>query len=226
MTTLKWLGHDTFMIKSNIVIYTDPFRLDEYIKENNNQELQTADLILISHTHHDHFSVNDIKIISNEKTIIVGPENIEEGLKVNNIPYAKFESILPDEEFEVEDVVVLAVPAYNTNKAFHPKENEWVGYLLTINNKEYYFSGDTDIIPEMKDLEGVDIALLPVSGTFVMTSNEAADAVINIIKPLMAIPMHFNSIVGSDEDANNFVSKVTKAGFMARKLNKGDFIEL
>lgn len=213
------------MFKLNIVTYTDPFKLKEYLKETK-EELQTANLILISHTHHDHFSIKDIKLISNKETIIIGPENIEVQLKSEDIKYAKFESVLPYEEFEVEDVIVRTIPAYNTNKAFHLKENDWLGYILTINNKEYYFAGDTDIIPEMKELQGIDVALLPVSGTYVMTSDEAVYAAINIIKPLMAIPMHFNAIVGSDKDADNFVEKVIESGYMARKLQKGEFLEL
>lgn len=214
------------MIESEIIIYIDPFRLDEINSKNFDKKFTPADLILISHTHHDHFSVDDIKRISTANTIVVGPESIKKELIENNVEYAKFESILPNEEFEVQDVVVSTVRAYNIDKAFHPKENNWLGFVLEINNKHYYFAGDTDLIPEMNNLKGIDVALIPVSGKYVMNSQEAVKSVVDIIKPLLAIPMHYNSIVGTDEDADYFVKKVIEKGFMARKLNKDDFLEL
>ena len=109
----------------------------------------------------------------------------------------------PGNKIKVNEMVIEAVPAYNTNKQFHPKENEWLGFILTINNTKIYHAGDTDIIPEMLALKNIDISLIPVSGTYVMTSQEAAQAV-NTFKPKLAIPMHYNTIVGTFKDANNF----------------------
>jgi L-ascorbate metabolism protein UlaG (beta-lactamase superfamily) len=226
MTKIKWLGHDGFFIESEIITYIDPFRLDEFNNKIVENKFTPADLILISHTHHDHFSIEDIKKISKSRTLIVGPEEIKEELIKNNVEYGKFESILPNEEFEVQDIIVSTVRAYNIDKVFHPRENNWLGFLLEINNKYYYFAGDTDIIPEMNELKGIDVALIPVSGKYVMNSEEAVKTVVEIIKPLIAIPMHYNSIVGTDEDADYFVEQVIKSGFMARKLAKDDFLEL
>jgi L-ascorbate metabolism protein UlaG (beta-lactamase superfamily) len=184
---IYWLGHDTFKIVGEKVIYTDPFK----IKKND-----TADIILITHEHFDHCSPEDIKAIQGQKTVIVTTSDCAQKLS-GNIKIVK-----PGDKINVEGVEIEAVPAYNTNKQFHTKDKGWVGYIFTVEGQRIYIAGDTDHIPEMKNFK-VDIAILPVSGTYVMTAEEAIKAALDI-KPKIAIPMHYGSIVGSKNDAKKF----------------------
>jgi L-ascorbate metabolism protein UlaG (beta-lactamase superfamily) len=192
---VECLGHSAIRINKGVeIIYIDPYNLKEESKD--------ADLIFITHSHYDHFSPQDISKIANENTCIVVTEDLysqakECGFKDNNIIVVK-----PNESFEVSNIKVTTVPAYNTNKKFHPKENNWVGYILEIDNIKYYIAGDTDITEENKKVE-CDVAFVPVGGTFTMTAKEAAD-LINEIKPKIAIPIHYGSIVGTKQDAIDF----------------------
>ncbi|PKL52219.1 MAG: Zn-dependent hydrolase [Nitrospira bacterium HGW-Nitrospira-1] len=188
---IHWLGHDTFRIKGEQVIYTDPFK----IKKKDN-----ADIILITHAHYDHCSSEDVKKLQGTDTVIVSPADCAAKLK-GNIKVVK-----PGDKIEVRGVTIEAVPSYNTNKQFHTKDRGWVGYIFTVNGQRIYIAGDTDYIPEMKNIKA-DVALLPVSGTYVMTPEEAAQAALDI-KPRVAIPMHYGSIVGTKEDARKFAEKL------------------
>ncbi|MGC9042795.1 MAG: MBL fold metallo-hydrolase [Myxococcota bacterium] len=184
---IHWLGHDSFRIDAEKIIYTDPFRIKEGEK---------ADIILITHDHFDHCSVEDIAKITKESTIIVTTPDCKEKLK------GQVKTVKPGERLTVEGIEIEAVPAYNINKKFHPKGNNWVGYIFKAKGIRIYIAGDTDYIPEMKNFK-TDIALLPVSGTYVMTADEAVKAALDI-KPKVAIPMHYGEIVGSDADARKF----------------------
>jgi L-ascorbate metabolism protein UlaG (beta-lactamase superfamily) len=185
---IHWLGHDTFKIVGEKVIYTDPFKI---------KKKDTADIILITHEHFDHCSPDDIKAIQGANTIIVTTSDCAKKLS------GKIKTVKPGDKITVEGIEIEAVPSYNTNKQFHPKTNAWVGYIFTVNGKRIYLAGDTDYIPEMKTFKDIDIALLPVSGTYVMTADEAIKAALDI-KPKIAIPMHYDSIVGSKYDAQKF----------------------
>ncbi len=189
---IKWLGHDTFKIIGEKIIYTDPYQIKTTDK---------ADIILITHEHYDHFSPEDIKKLLGHNTVLVLPADCSG--KIN----AKEIVVKPGDKIEVEGIEIEAVPSYNTNKKFHPKEKGWLGFIFKVSGKRIYLAGDTDYIPEMKSLKNIDIALLPVSGTYVMNADEAVQAALDI-KPKLAIPMHYGSIVGSEKDANYFAEKL------------------
>lgn len=206
---IKWLGHSAFKIKTEgKTIYIDPFQ----IKEAKND----ANYILITHPHYDHCSQEDIQKVTKEGTKIIMPTDCQS--KVTRIA-TKVQMIVTalGEKRKIENIEIEAVPAYNTNKEFHKKEQQWIGYILTINNKRIYHAGDTDNIPEIKNLKNIDIALLPVSGTYVMTAEEAADAAA-VIRPKVAIPMHYGTIVGNESDADGFVALCKEKGIEADKL--------
>ena len=194
-----WMGHDGFRIVSYTkkIIYIDPFQLQK-AQQNKND----ADILLVTHNHFDHLSIEDLKhVISHNTSIVAADECIEQlkGLKVKEL-----KNVSPGDKLEIEDIPIEIVPAYNINKKFHPKDDKKVGFIFTINNQRIYHAGDTDVIPEMESVN-VDIALVPVSGTYVMTSDEAAQAVNDLIKPgKLVIPMHYGSIVGTEKDAERF----------------------
>lgn len=185
---IHWLGHDTFKVVGEKVIFTDPFKI---------KKKDSADIILITHEHYDHCSADDIKKIQGSNTVIVTTPDCAKKLSGN------IKTVKPGDKINVSGIEIEAVPSYNTNKQFHPKNKGWVGYIFTINGQRIYIAGDTDYIPEMKMFKNVDIALLPVSGTYVMTAEEAIQAALDI-KPKIAIPMHYGSIVGNKNDARRF----------------------
>lgn len=184
---IHWLGHNAFKIIGEKVIFTDPYKI---------KKKDTADIILITHDHFDHCSPEDVKKIQGSETVIVTTADCAKKLS------GKIKIVKIGDRINVEGIEIEAVPSYNTNKQFHPKGNGWVGYIFTVTGHRIYIAGDTDYIPEMKSFKA-DIALLPVSGTYVMTADEAVKAALDI-KPNIAIPMHYGSIVGSRDDAKKF----------------------
>jgi len=186
--TLSWLGHASFKLKAGErIIYIDPWKV---------KKGEGADLILITHSHFDHLSPDDVRHIQKKDTVIVTTKDSTSNLK------GDVRIIKPGDKITVGDIEIETIPAYNIGKSYHPKANGWVGFIMTISGKKIYHAGDTDATPEMKKL-GVDIALLPVGGTYTMTAEEAAE-IANEFKPISAIPMHWGTIVGSKADAEKF----------------------
>jgi len=168
------------------VIYIDPWKLKDGPK---------ADLILITHTHPDHFSDEDIERLSNSKTVLIGAHDV--------VPKRPIVHMRPGDSRNLGWVGIEAVPAYNPAKQFHPKTNNWLGFVIELEGHRIYHCGDTDLIPEMSALRSIDVALLPVGGTYTMDPEEAAKAA-GILKPRLAIPMHWGDIIGDRENAETF----------------------
>jgi L-ascorbate metabolism protein UlaG (beta-lactamase superfamily) len=194
---IAWLGHDGFRISNSSIIYIDPLKIKPSV---------TADLLLITHNHHDHLNLEDIRKIAGEKTTIIAAYECRDrlkGLRIKELRTAK-----PGDKLSVGNVSVEAVPAYNVNKfrapgqPFHPKQDGKVGYIVGIGSVRIYHAGDTDHIPEMNQVKA-DVALLPVSGTYVMTAEEAAEAT-KALRPKVAVPMHYGGEVGTEADAKKF----------------------
>lgn len=182
-----WLGHDGFRIESDKIIYIDPFQISDG---------PSADIILVSHEHFDHCSPDDIARIQKPETVIITDEQSAAKLS------GDIRVVLPNQSVTVDGVKIETVPSYNTDKAFHPQANNWLGFIVEVEGVRIYHTGDADFIPEMKSIQ-TDIALLPVSGTYVMDASQAVEAAL-AIKPKLAIPMHYGSIVGSEADAVAF----------------------
>ncbi len=188
---ISWLGHDCFRINASKVVYFDPYQI---------QGGPVADIILISHDHFDHCSPEDVAKIQQPSTVIVTEKDSAKKLS------GDVRVVKPGDTVRIDDVTVEAVYSYNTDKDFHPKKNGWLGFIVELDGVRIYHAGDTDFIPEMKDYR-VDIALLPVSGTYVMTADQAVKAAL-AINPKIAIPMHYGAIVGDGNDAQKFRSQL------------------
>jgi L-ascorbate metabolism protein UlaG (beta-lactamase superfamily) len=184
---ITWLGHDVIRLEGSTVVYFDPYQIST---------TRPADLILVSHDHFDHCSPEDVEKIQTGDTIIVTDASSAKKLK------GDVRVVAPGDRLQVKGVDIEVVPAYNTNKEFHPKAAAMLAFVVNLDGVRYYHAGDTDFIPEMKNLK-VDVAFLPVSGTYVMTADEAVEAA-RTIKPKLAIPMHYGAIVGSEDDAVRF----------------------
>ncbi len=191
---IQVLCHSSIKISKQKVIYIDPFKIDNNYND--------ADIIFITHDHYDHYSEEDIDKVKNNDTVIVAPEELLTKLLRKGFRKDYIITVEPNKEYIVEAIKFKTIPAYNTNKQFHPKENEWVGYIIEIDNNHYYIAGDTDITEENKKVK-CDVAFVPVGGTYTMDFKEAA-YLINEIKPKIAIPIHYGSVVGTKQDAIDF----------------------
>lgn len=189
---ITWLGHASFRVDgSKATVYIDPWKL---------QSSKPADVVCITHSHFDHLSEEDVAKIRTPNTVIVGPPDCAAGFG------SAFRPIQPGEKLSVGDVTVEAVPAYNIDKDFHPKKNNWVGFIVTVDGVRVYHIGDSDAIPEMTYFKA-DVVLVPVGGTYTMTVEQAAQAV-NAMNPKVAVPMHCGDIVGTLNDRETFKSLV------------------
>ena len=193
---VHWLGHDSFVLQGSKTVIIDPFKANGEYK---------ADVLMITHEHFDHLSDDDIDRFTTPSTTIVASRICEGPLRQRRNE-KKF--VEPGSKLEVKGIAIEAVPAYNLNKfrepgkVFHPRVDGRVGYVLTLDGARFYHAGDSDATPEMKALD-VDVAFIPVSGTYVMTAEEAADAA-RAMKAKVVVPMHFGSIVGERGDAERF----------------------
>ena len=198
LNNINWLGHSSIKILGNKILYIDPFN----IKENYND----ADIIFITHNHYDHFSKEDIEKCMNKYTKIVITKDLYQDTINLGFNDQQILFVLPNNSYEIENINFKTIPAYNINKNFHPKENNWVGYVININNQKIYIAGDTDLTDESKKVK-CDIAFLPVGGTYTMDYKEAS-TLANIINPSIVIPIHYGTIVGTIQDALNFKSNL------------------
>lgn len=185
---------------SRKVIYIDPFQISSG---------EPADYIFITHQHYDHCSVADIKKIIKPETVVVSVPDCQS--KLAGFKFKESRLVKPGDSGKLADLDFQAVPAYNLSKHFHLKEQQWVGFILRVDGKLLYHTGDSDIIPEMKNLTGLNVMFVPVSGDFVMTSSDAA-RIVNFLKPKVAIPIHYGTeVAGKQEDAEMFKKLVTES---------------
>jgi L-ascorbate metabolism protein UlaG (beta-lactamase superfamily) len=198
---VEWLGHAGFRLRvGKATVYVDPYRVEDG---------PPADLILITHGHYDHFSPSDVERLSHERTWLVGPPAVAERVTGRVLSMSPGEAL--DDEL-IPGLQLMAIAAYNTSKrdadgnVFHPRAAGGLGYQLGFRGQRLYHSGDTDVIPEMDSVTGVDVALLPVSGVYVMTAGEAAEAA-RRIQPGVAVPMHWGEHIGTRADAEAFAAE-------------------
>lgn len=186
---IHWLGHASFAITGEPLIYIDPWKIGG--------EEEVADLILISHAHHDHFSPEDVARIRGEETDVVCPKDVASNLE------GSITAVAPGSRLTLKGVEIEVLPAYNVKASFHPRSDVMLGFVLSVEGKRLYYAGDTDFTPEMAVLSGIEVALLPVGGRFTMDAEEAAGAA-NAFRPRVAIPYHWGEIIGSRADAERF----------------------
>ena len=195
LENIEVLCHSCIKFNKEKVIYTDPFKI--------NKNYNDADIVFITHDHYDHYSEEDIDEVKKDSTVIIAPEELLTKLLRKGFRQDFIVTVEPNKQYMVEGIKFETIPAYNTNKQFHPKENEWVGYIIEIKGIRYYIAGDTDITEENKRVK-CDVAFVPVGGTYTMDFKEAA-YLINEIKPKIAVPIHYGSIVGTNHDATDFI---------------------
>lgn len=214
--TLDFLGHAGFLIRNGSSLAIDPYGVSAGV--------QPVDYILITHSHYDHCSIKDIQKLSKPGTIIIATPDAQS--KITRIEGVHLQPIEVGDIVELEKVKIEAVPAYNLKKKYHPKNEGWVGYVVKLGDVVIYHAGDSDFIPEMQKLTGYGkrgthfVSLLPVSGETVMDAEEALEAA-TLLKPDFAIPMHYGAgVVGTQEDADRFVSLCSEQGLSAVRLER------
>ena len=195
LENIEVLYHSSIRINKDKIIYIDPFKIDKNYND--------ADIVFITHDHYDHYSEEDIDKVINKNTTIIIPEELLTKLLRKGINKNAIITVEPNVKYMVQGIKFETIPAYNTNKSFHPKENDWVGYIITLNDIRYYVAGDTDITEENRKVK-CDVAFVPVGGTYTMDFKEAAQ-LINEIQPKIAVPIHYGSVIGTEQDASDFI---------------------
>ena len=195
LENIEVLYHSSIRISKNKAIYIDPFKIDK--------DYNDADIVFITHDHFDHYSEEDIDKVINENTTIIIPKELLTKILGKGINKNAVITVESNKEYMVQGIKFETIPAYNTNKTFHPKENDWVGYIITLDGIRYYIAGDTDITEENRKVK-CDVAFVPVGGTYTMDFKEAAQ-LINEIQPKIAVPIHYGSVVGTKQDATDFI---------------------
>lgn len=192
---IKVLNHASIKMTGQKTIYFDPYQLME--------EYHDADIIFITHDHYDHYEESSIKNAMTDKTILVVPTSLEEQARTLSTNLILVE---PNKTYTIDDILVDVIPSYNTNKDFHPKEKNYVGYNITIDDTKYYVMGDTDRTGEADSVQ-TDICLVPIGGTYTMNVDEAV-AYINDLKPKKVIPIHYGTVAGDKSFGNTFKEKI------------------
>lgn len=197
------------------VAYFDPFALTDAEAEHD------ADYVLITHAHYDHLSLEDYARVAGKKTVLVAPAGT--GREVAGLDATETHLMGAGEKIELPGICVEAVPAYNVEPerlAMHPRENGWLGYVVTLDGEptRYYVSGDTD---QNADNETVscDVALVPIGGTYTCDPRQAA-AFVNALRPRAAVPTHYGSIVGTYANFDAFAAAVDPAIEVVKKLER------
>ncbi|NHI95000.1 MAG: MBL fold metallo-hydrolase [Candidatus Lokiarchaeota archaeon] len=209
MTKITWITHACFKIKSDSgkIIYIDPYKMGDD---------EPADIILASHDHYDHADKKSIKNVITNKSVLICPKTCTSGLSKFNAM-----GMGPGDSKEINGIKIQSIRSYTPNKNFHPKKNDWLGYIIEVDGKRIYHAGDTDIIPEMNEISNIDVALLPVGDTYTMGFEDAAEACA-IINPKICVPMH-----DWDKDLNEFERLVKeKAPNVKVEILKGKDLEI
>ena len=196
MNNAKALYHSSILIDNNI--YVDPYNLQG--------QQNAARLVLITHSHYDHFSLQDIAKIASKDTIFVSVQEVVDQLNANG--YTNTVVVKPNDKYQAADVCIETFASYNISKPFHPKANGWVGYKITIKGISYIVVGDSDATDELQQ-QKCDVLFVPIGGTYTMDAKQAAQLT-NTIEPTLVVPTHYNSIVGSKQDEQVFVSNLNK----------------
>ena len=194
--------------KGGTVIYVDPYGFKT--------EPCDADLVLVTHTHFDHFSPEDIVRVRKSRTAFAAPATCKSEFAKAGFTSEDVAFLNPYEHVTLKGIEVETVPSYNVNKRFHPKDNAWLGYVVDVDGVRVYVAGDTDDLPENREIK-CDVALVPAGGTYTMNAREAATFV-NALRPTVAIPEHYGSVAGSAKDGKTFAKLVDPDIEVALKL--------
>jgi len=213
---INWLGHSSILIKNSKIIYIDPYKIAD--------NLPKADFILLTHSHYDHCSYEDIKKIIQQGTKVICTADCQSSVTRFTFP-VDIKIIEPLQELSFGEIKILGVPAYNLEKSFHTRDENWVGYLIKYHNAVIYHAGDTDFIPEMQKItgykqQGVDfVAFLPIGGRFTMDAEEAVKAA-KMLKPTVVVPIHYGTVEGTLDDTKYFKELCEEAGVNVEIMEK------
>ena len=191
---IRVIIHSAIRIEGSKVLYFDPYHLKEAPHD--------ADLIFVTHDHFDHFSKEDVEKVLKEDSLLIAPLSSKGTIEASGLPKDRLVFMEPGDAAYLKGLQASAGAAYNIGKHFHPKENGWLGYVVTMDGVCYYVAGDTDVTPELLSVKA-DVALLPVGGTYTMTAEEAAEAALRMDIGT-AVPTHFADIVGTEDDGPRF----------------------